>query len=434
MLHWRRTHDGHRPAQSRPPRAVRHRRRGVSRTHHAARACAARSTSRCRSWRTTRIDTSVRPVRQAPARAAADRRHDRRQRAVGRGQPRAVGQDRRGARLWLRARLAARDAALARDARGPTRCASSRRTRWCSATSAWCKRAHAQQRSARQARCRHRRRRAVRAHEPCDGADPARGDRDFRGCVETFARLVRELPVPVVAKETGNGISRADRGAAARKSASARVDVSGAGGTSWVGVETLRAGDRRAASASCCGTGACRRRRRSPTRGEAGLTVDRHRRHSQRARRRARDRVRRQHGRHRATVLQALTRGRPSGRRGLPRARRARAAHRDAAVRSRARWRHLQRAPRVVTRRAQRLAGTEGVEGATDTAAFLRRSRSGIAAVFLTDTVPSCEPRILRDMTKLPADRADNGAAVANREPWAQRRNAMALANASRRG
>lgn len=66
------------------------------------------------------------------------------------------------------------------------------------------------------------------------------GDRDFRGCLPTFARLVRELPVPVVAKETGNGVGL--RAAIRlREVGVMHVDVSGAGGTSWVGVETMRA-------------------------------------------------------------------------------------------------------------------------------------------------------------------------------------------------
>jgi isopentenyl-diphosphate delta-isomerase len=66
------------------------------------------------------------------------------------------------------------------------------------------------------------------------------GDRDFRGGLETFARLKRELTVPIIAKETGNGISprTAHR---LREVGVSTVDVSGAGGTSWVGVETLRA-------------------------------------------------------------------------------------------------------------------------------------------------------------------------------------------------
>lgn len=66
------------------------------------------------------------------------------------------------------------------------------------------------------------------------------GDRDFSGGVETFARLVRELDVPVVAKETGAGIS-AQTAEKLLQVGVRTVDVSGAGGTSWVGVETLRA-------------------------------------------------------------------------------------------------------------------------------------------------------------------------------------------------
>lgn len=66
------------------------------------------------------------------------------------------------------------------------------------------------------------------------------GDRDFRGGLDTFKRLTSELPVPVVAKETGCGLSL--QTALKLKSAGVRtVDTSGAGGTSWVGVETLRA-------------------------------------------------------------------------------------------------------------------------------------------------------------------------------------------------
>lgn len=66
------------------------------------------------------------------------------------------------------------------------------------------------------------------------------GDRDFRGGTDAFRRYVDELEVPVVAKETGNGISRqtAER---LRGVGVQHIDVSGAGGTSWVGVETLRA-------------------------------------------------------------------------------------------------------------------------------------------------------------------------------------------------
>lgn len=66
------------------------------------------------------------------------------------------------------------------------------------------------------------------------------GDTDFRGCLDGIARLHETLSVPIIVKETGCGLSRSV-GERVAGIGIKTVDVSGAGGTSWVAVETLRA-------------------------------------------------------------------------------------------------------------------------------------------------------------------------------------------------
>jgi len=66
------------------------------------------------------------------------------------------------------------------------------------------------------------------------------GDTNFRGVLDKIEQLCSKLPVPVIAKEVGNGIS----GAMAEKLLAVGVtaiDVAGAGGTSWAKVESERA-------------------------------------------------------------------------------------------------------------------------------------------------------------------------------------------------
>lgn len=67
-----------------------------------------------------------------------------------------------------------------------------------------------------------------------------RGDTNFRGLLDKIAQLCKELPVPVIAKEVGNGIS-ADMAEKLLAAGVTAIDVAGAGGTSWAKVESERA-------------------------------------------------------------------------------------------------------------------------------------------------------------------------------------------------
>lgn len=75
---------------------------------------------------------------------------------------------------------------------------------------------------------------------PLQEAVQPEGDRDWRGLLGHIEALARDLPVPIVVKEVGAGLSAA----VARRlwEAGVRVlDVAGAGGTSWAAVEAERA-------------------------------------------------------------------------------------------------------------------------------------------------------------------------------------------------
>jgi isopentenyl-diphosphate delta-isomerase len=66
------------------------------------------------------------------------------------------------------------------------------------------------------------------------------GDTNFRGLIDKIHNLCSKIPVPVIAKEVGNGISAAMAQKLIEAGVSA-IDVAGAGGTSWAKVESERA-------------------------------------------------------------------------------------------------------------------------------------------------------------------------------------------------
>jgi isopentenyl-diphosphate delta-isomerase len=77
---------------------------------------------------------------------------------------------------------------------------------------------------------------------PLQEAIQPEGQGDFAGLLPKIGAVVRALPVPVVVKEIGCGLSeRTARGLAAQ---GVRIfDTAGVGGTSWARIEAARAGD-----------------------------------------------------------------------------------------------------------------------------------------------------------------------------------------------
>ena len=69
------------------------------------------------------------------------------------------------------------------------------------------------------------------------------GDIDARGFLDSIAKITDAVDIPVMAKETGCGIS-AETAKQLEDAGVDFIDVEGAGGTSWAAVETYRAKDR----------------------------------------------------------------------------------------------------------------------------------------------------------------------------------------------
>jgi isopentenyl-diphosphate delta-isomerase len=77
---------------------------------------------------------------------------------------------------------------------------------------------------------------------PLQEAIQPEGQRNFAGLLPKIGEIARALPVPVVVKEIGCGISAATARALAGQGIRI-IDTAGVGGTSWARIEGARAGD-----------------------------------------------------------------------------------------------------------------------------------------------------------------------------------------------
>lgn len=65
------------------------------------------------------------------------------------------------------------------------------------------------------------------------------GESDFKGLLKSIEKICKKIDIPIIVKEVGAGINKAAASALIDAGVKA-IDVAGAGGTSWAGVEILR--------------------------------------------------------------------------------------------------------------------------------------------------------------------------------------------------
>ncbi|HXU46636.1 MAG TPA: type 2 isopentenyl-diphosphate Delta-isomerase [Thermoanaerobaculia bacterium] len=77
---------------------------------------------------------------------------------------------------------------------------------------------------------------------PLQEAIQPEGQRNFAGLLDRMAEIARALPVPIIVKEVGSGLSEATGRALASRGLTI-LDTAGVGGTSWARIEAARAAD-----------------------------------------------------------------------------------------------------------------------------------------------------------------------------------------------